>query len=310
MGRTAIASDERVAALRRFNRFYTQRIGVLREDHLGSGFSLGEVRVLYELAHRRDPTAVELARDLNLDAGYLSRVLSSFERAGLLQRTTSGADRRRSLLSLTRRGRSALAHLERETARQVAALLGRLAPAEADRLLAAMGTIEELLGAPRGERAVLLRPHQAGDLGWVVERHGRIYGDEYGWDERFEALVAGVVAGFGKHHDPARERCWIAEVDGERAGAVFLVRRSKAVAQLRLLLVEPRVRGLGIGGRLVSECIRFARQAGYAKITLWTNSVLHAARRIYQRTGFELVHEAPHADFGTRLIGQTWGLKL
>jgi DNA-binding MarR family transcriptional regulator/N-acetylglutamate synthase-like GNAT family acetyltransferase len=303
--------EQRVAAVRRFNRFYTKQIGLLHEGYLESPFSLAEVRVLYELAHRDTPTAAELRRELGLDAGYLSRILRGFEKRGLIHRTPSEADGRQTLLSLTEKGRRAFAPLHTRSRDEIGALLSRLSPAEQHRALEAMHTIEQLLGAlPEPRAPYLLRPHQPGDMGWVVHRHGTLYAQEYGWDERFEALVAGVVAKFIEHHDPKRERCWIAEKDGEIVGSVFLVGRSKTVAQLRLLLVEPKARGLGIGARLVGECMRFARHAGYRKVTLWTNSVLRSARRIYQAAGFRLVREAPHRSFGADLVGETWDLPL
>jgi DNA-binding MarR family transcriptional regulator/N-acetylglutamate synthase-like GNAT family acetyltransferase len=305
------AFAQRVAAVRRFNRFYTQRIGVLHEGLLGSPFSLAEGRVLYELAHRERPTAKELGRDLGLDPGYLSRILRGFERRRLVARTRSEADGRQSLLSLTRRGQDAFAPLHARSRDEIGALLGALSPVDQERLIQAMRTIEELLGAgPEPRAPYLLRPHQPGDMGWVVHRHGVVYAREYGFDEHFEALVAGIVARFVERFDARRERCWIAEKDGEIVGSVFLVRHSKLVAQLRLLLVEPKARGLGIGARLVGECVRFARQAGYRKVTLWTNSILVAARRLYEAAGFRLVASERHRSFGRDLVGETWKLPL
>jgi DNA-binding MarR family transcriptional regulator/GNAT superfamily N-acetyltransferase len=309
MAETSIA--QRVAAVRRFNRFYTKQIGLLHEGYLESPFSLAEVRVLYELAHRDTPTAAELGRELGLDAGYLSRILRGFAKRGLIHRAPSKADGRQTLLSLTEKGQRAFARLHTRSRDEIGTLLGRLSPAEQHRVLQAMHTIEHLLSdSPEPRAPYLLRPHQPGDMGWVVHRHGTLYAQEYGWDERFEALVAGIVAKFIEHEDPKRERCWIAEKDGEIAGSVFLVRHAKTVAQLRLLLVEPKARGLGIGARLVDECVRFARHAGYRKITLWTNSVLRSARRLYQAAGFRLVHEASHRSFGADLVGETWDLPL
>ena len=303
--------DQLVEAIRRFNRFYTKQIGVLHEGLLGSQFSLTEVRVLYELAHREIPTATALAKELDLDPGYLSRILRRFETRRLVGKRASTTDGRQSLLSLTPRGRKVFAPLNARSHREVAAMLGPLSATEQRHLLSAMETIERLLGdRPTPQVPYLLRPHQPGDMGWVIHRHGVLYAQEYGWDERFEALVAEIAARFIQHFDPQRERCWIAERAGEIVGSVFLVKKSKTVAQLRLLLVEPAARGLGIGGRLVDECIRFSRQARYRKIVLWTNSVLHAARHIYEETGFRLVHEEPHHSFGHDLIGETWELKL
>jgi DNA-binding MarR family transcriptional regulator/GNAT superfamily N-acetyltransferase len=312
-GAMAMGEDDsdRVGAVRRFNRFYTQRIGVLGEGYLKSPFSLAEVRVLYELAHREAPTASELSKGLGLDAGYLSRILRGLRRRGLVDKRPSEADGRRSLLSLTARGRDAFAALDAASRDEIAAMLAALSAAEQGRLVGALRTVEGLLG-PRPEQrpSFLLRPHRPGDMGWIVHRHGALYAEEYGWDERFEALVAEIVAGFIRHYDPKRERCWMAEADGEVVGSVFLVKQSATVAKLRLLLVEPKARGLGLGTRLVDECVRFARSAGYRKVVLWTNNVLHAARRIYEGAGFRLVREEPHDHFGRGLVGQTWELRL
>jgi DNA-binding MarR family transcriptional regulator/N-acetylglutamate synthase-like GNAT family acetyltransferase len=303
--------DQRVAAVRRFNRFYTLKIGALAEGHSNSPFSLAEARVLYELANRAQPTAGELARDLGLDAGYLSRILAGFEKRGQLRKEPSPTDGRQSLLVLTDAGRAAFAPLNEQTRRDIGAMLAPLPPAGQDKLVAAMGTIEQLLGArPEAKAPYLLRPHQPGDMGWVVSAHGALYAREYGWDQSFEALVAEIVAKFIRHFDPARERCWIAERDGETVGSVFLARKSHTVAKLRLLIVDPRARGLGIGQRLVEECIRFARQARYRKLTLWTNSILHAARHLYEQAGFKLVKSQPHRSFGQDLVGETWDLRL
>jgi DNA-binding MarR family transcriptional regulator/N-acetylglutamate synthase-like GNAT family acetyltransferase len=308
----AVMSEARVDAVRRFNRFYTQRIGILRPRLYGSQWSLAEVRVLYELAHAAEAmTATAIARSLGLDAGYLSRILRRFETRRLVGKRASTTDGRQSLLSLTPRGRKVFAPLNARSHREVAAMLGALSATEQRHLLSAMATIERLLGdRPAPQVPYLLRSHQPGDMGWIIHRHGALYAQEYGWDERFEALVAEIAAHFIQRLDPGCERCWIAERDGTIVGSVFLVKKSKTVAQLRLLLVEPMARGLGIGNRLVSECVRFARQAGYRKIVLWTNSVLHAARHIYEETGFRLVHQEPHHSFGHDLIGETWELKL
>jgi DNA-binding MarR family transcriptional regulator/GNAT superfamily N-acetyltransferase len=300
--------DRRVGVVRRFNRFWTSQIGVLREGYLESRFSLTEVRVLFELARCEETTASELGGELGLDAGYLSRLLGGFEKDGLIHKRPSEADGRRSLLRLTERGRETFAPLDARSRSDIGAMLGSLSVAEQDRLVGAMSTIEGLLTEPEG--TYLLRPHESGDMGWVVHRHGILYAGEYGWDERFEALVAQIVAKFIQEYDPILEHCWIAERDGENVGCVFLVRESEEIARLRLLLVEPQVRGLGIGSRLVEECVRFARRAGYRKIRLWTNDVLYAARHIYQGVGFRIVHEEPHHSFGHDLVGQTWELKL
>jgi DNA-binding MarR family transcriptional regulator/GNAT superfamily N-acetyltransferase len=304
-------TGEQVAAVRRFNRFYTQKIGALGEGLLGSPFSLAEARVLYELAHRDRPTAAELGRDLGLDAGYLSRILRGFRTRGLLARTPSASDGRQSHLALTRRGRAAFAPLDARSREEIGRMLARLSAGDRRRLVEAMGTVESLLGAPPDRRApYLLRPPRPGDMGWVVQRHGALYAQEYGWNEQFEAFVAGIVARFIERQDPRKERGWIAEKDGEAVGSVFLVKQSATVAKLRLLIVDPRARGLGIGERLVDECIAFARQAGYRRITLWTNSVLHAARRIYARAGFRLVRRERHESFGRALVGEYWELAL
>jgi DNA-binding MarR family transcriptional regulator/N-acetylglutamate synthase-like GNAT family acetyltransferase len=303
--------QQRVEAVRRFNRFYTKQIGVLHEKLLRSPFSLTEARVIYELAHHEQTTATELVNELGLDGGYVSRVLRTFEKRGLLAKQPSETDGRKSILQLAGKGQKAFATIDTRSRRQIEAVLKGLSTAGQNRLVEAMNTIAGLLGAqPEQKVPYLLRPHHPGDMGWVVHRHGVLYAEEYGWDERFEALVAGIVSNFIQRYDPKRERCWIAEREGKIVGSVFLVKKSKTTAKLRLLLVEPEVRGLGIGTRLVQECSRFARQAGYRKIVLWTNSVLHAARRIYQAAGYRLVREEPHHSFGHDLIGETWELKL
>jgi DNA-binding MarR family transcriptional regulator/GNAT superfamily N-acetyltransferase len=301
----------RVDAVRAFNRFYTRLIGLLRQGYLDSAFSLTEVRVLYELAHREQSTAGELARELDLDPGYLSRILRRFERDGLIERARSRADGRQTLLRLSGRGQTAFAPLDAAARDQIGGLLGRLPGPEQARVVAAMATIEGLLG-PRAEPRVpyLLRSHRAGDMGWVVMRHGALYAQEYGYDAQFEALVAEIVARFLQHFEPRREACWIAEREGENVGSVFLVRDSDEVAKLRLFLVEPSARGLGIGSRLVEECVRFARAAGYRAIRLWTQSELLAARRVYARAGFTRVDEEPHHSFGHDLVAETWELDL
>jgi DNA-binding MarR family transcriptional regulator/GNAT superfamily N-acetyltransferase len=299
--------EQRIAAVRRFTRFYTRSMGVLQEGLLDSPFSLTEARVLYELAHRDNPTATAIGGELGLDAGYLSRILKRFEAQGLLIRTPCDNDGRQSRLALTQAGRAAFAPLDRRSHDEVAAMLGGLGAGDRKRLVGAMVTIEELLGRGRPPApAYELRPHRPGDMGWVVHRHGALYAEEYGWDERFEALVAKVVAQFIDSFDPARERCWIAERDGAILGSVFLVRHSDEVAKLRLLYVEPGARGAGIGRRLVAECINFAKAAGYRRITLWTNSILHAARHLYEEAGFRLVASEPHHSFGHDLVGETW----
>jgi DNA-binding MarR family transcriptional regulator/N-acetylglutamate synthase-like GNAT family acetyltransferase len=309
--KASLATEQRVAAVRRFSRFYTRRIGVLQDHFLQSPFSLAEARVLYELAHRDKPTATELVGNLELDPGYLSRILRGFGERGLVVKARSTDDRRQSRLAITAKGRKAYAPLERRSHDDVADMLAALSPADQDRLVTAMATIEHLIGGGRPDRpAYALRPPRPGDMGWVVARHGALYAQEHGWGVRFEGLVAEIVARFIETCDPTRERCWIADVDGEPAGSVFLVKDSNKIARLRLLLVEPEARGVGIGARLIEECVRFARAAGYAKITLWTQSVLVGARRLYQRAGFKRVATERHAEFGIKLVGETWELSL
>ena len=303
--------NQQVEAVRRFNRFYTRQIGVLREGLLNSPFSLTEVRVLYELADRDKLTAADLGKDLGLDRGYLSRTLQSFEQRGLIKKTRSQTDRRHVFLTLTNKGRKVFAPLNARAQKEVEEMLSNLSTSEQQDLIDAMHTIEHLLsGKPEPKVPYVLRSHHPGDMGWIVHRHGALYADEYGWDEDFEALVAEIVADFIKNFDPKQERCWIAERNREIVGSVFLVKKSKTVAQLRLLLVEPKARGLGIGRRLVDECVRFARQKNYRKITLWTNSVLDAARHLYEEAGFVLVEEKPHHSYGQDLVGQNWELVL
>jgi DNA-binding MarR family transcriptional regulator/GNAT superfamily N-acetyltransferase len=302
-----------IEAVRRFSRFYTRKIGILQQGAYDSPFSLTQVRVLYELAHHNQSTAAGLCADLGLDPGYLSRILSDFEERGFLRKSRSETDGRQTLLSLSARGRKAFAPLDERSAAEVAAMLRPLSSEAQKTLVDSAQTIERLLGdsAPAKEKVpYILRTHQPGDMGWVVHRHGVLYSQEYGYDEQFEALVASIVAKFIQHFDPRRERCWIAEKDGENVGSIFLVRKSKTVAKLRLLLIEPSARGLGIGARLVSECVRFARQAGYRKITLWTQSDLYAARHLYQQAGFRLVHKERHQSFGRDLVAETWDLDL
>ena len=308
-----------VEGVRRFNRFYTRRIHILDEAHLKSDFSLAAVRVLYELAHRDTASAAELARELDLDAGYLSRILRDLARRHLVTRQRADDDARRSLLRLTARGRARYAVLDSRASDDIAAILDPLPQASRRRLVASMDAIGSILAdtsaageATRSAAPYLLRTHRPGDVGWIVWRHGVVYADEYGFDGRFETLVARVAADFLANFDAARERCWIAERDGENVGSVMVVKHPErpGVAKLRLLLVESSARGLGIGQRLVDECIRFSRQSGYHTLTLWTNSVLVSARRIYEAAGFTLVHEAPHDEFGHGLIGQTWELTL
>ncbi len=303
--------DREVAAVRHFTRFYTQHMGVLDRKLLRSPFSLSEARVLYEIAQREETSAAALGTLLKLDAGYLSRLLSGLARRGLIEKRPSGSDGRRRDLCLTPPGQAAFSALNARSHARTAAMLESLSVPERERLAAAMGTIENLLGARPPPRApYMLRPHRPGDMGWIVQSHARLYSDEYAWDETFEALVADIAGKFLRDFDPARERCWIAERGGENVGSVLLVKQDDSTARIRLLLVDPKARGLGIGHRLVEEALAFARRTGYGKVTLWTNDNLYAALRIYRAAGFHLVEEQPHRSFGKDLVGQTWELVL
>jgi DNA-binding MarR family transcriptional regulator/GNAT superfamily N-acetyltransferase len=298
-----------VAAVREFSRFYTNVIGVLREGLLDTPYTLTESRVIYELAQRESTEVAELRRTLDVDPGYMSRILSAFEVDGLVTRSRSERDGRRQVITLTRRGRAAFATLNARSAGAIRQLLAPLPAEDRARLVESLGIARHLLGDEL-QGTVTLRPPTSGDYGWVVERHGALYRAEYGWDESFEALVASIVGDFAQAHEPERERAWIAELAGVRVGCVFCVRKSGDVAQLRILLVEPAARGHGVGTRLVDACIEFARAAGYRELVLWTNDVLRAARRIYERAGFRLVEEGRHHSFGHDLIEQTWSLEL
>jgi DNA-binding MarR family transcriptional regulator/GNAT superfamily N-acetyltransferase len=301
---------DRVAAVRAFNRFYTARIGVLRDGLLRTPHSLTEARVLYELGQREVTEVADLRRELDIDAGFLSRLLARLQRNGLVARERSDHDARRQHVCLTDEGRAAFAELDRRSADEIASVLDALSEEDQTRLVASMGAVRDVLTHAPPTAGFVLRSPRPGDLGWIVQRHGALYAQQYGWDESFEALVAQIVAEYARDHDPRREAAWIAEVDGEPAGCVLCVRREEDVAQLRLLLVDPRARGRGIGGRLIEECLRFAQRAGYTHITLWTNDVLHEARRLYERSGFELVESAPHHSFGHDLVEQTWARPL
>jgi DNA-binding MarR family transcriptional regulator/GNAT superfamily N-acetyltransferase len=315
MPATSLLSSRAIQEVRHFNRFYTKQIGLLQDRMLSSPFSLTEVRLLYEIAHRQKTTASDLAEELGLDAGYLSRLLGKLEHQGLLHRKRSASDGRQSFLSLSRKGQSAFRPLESRSNQQVAAMLSRLTSTQQGQLLSAMRVIEGRLGDASVEHSdktpYLLRTHQPGDMGWVVHRHGDLYWREYRYDERFEALVAMIVSDFIERFDPRRERCWIAEKDGEIVGTVFLVKKSKTICKLRLLLVEPAARGLGIGRRLVAECVRFGREAGYKKMILWTQSELGAARHLYKDAGFLIASRQRHNNWGrSNLISEVWELKL
>ncbi|HEX8742101.1 MAG TPA: helix-turn-helix domain-containing GNAT family N-acetyltransferase [Thermoleophilaceae bacterium] len=305
-----MAIDEQVAAVRAFNRFYTNVAGLLREGLLGTDLTLTEARLVFDLAQREQTEVADLRRTLGLDAGYLSRLIGRLEQRGLLRRARSEADARRQVLSLTVRGRRRFEQLDARSAREVRTLLAPLGEADRRRLVGAMDAIRAVLEPPDRPRSFVIRPPRPGDYGWIVQFHAATYSDEYGFDVRFEALIAEIVSGFARDHDPEREACWIAEVDGAPAGSVFCMRKSDRVAQLRLLCVDPRARGLGIGTRLVDECLSFARRAGYRRVTLWTQDVLRDARRIYDRAGFTLVDEQPHEDFGPRVVGQNLSLEL
>jgi DNA-binding MarR family transcriptional regulator/GNAT superfamily N-acetyltransferase len=302
--------DQQVGAIRAFNRFYTRKIGVL-DGMASSPFSLAEARVLYELAHRQRPTATDLRKELGLDAGYMSRILGDFERRKLVRREPSKTDERQSFLSLTHKGRKAFVPLDERSNRDIGAMLEKLSPRQRQQVVDAVRMVHGLLGE-RAETKTpyLLRPHQPGDMGWIVHRQAILYVEEYGWDGTYEALAADIVARFIRNFDPAWERAWVAEKDGERVGAVLVAKESEQIARLRLLHVEREARGLGIGKRLVEECIRFARQAGYQTMTLWTQSILRAARDIYKKAGFQVVHQEPHRSFGKDLTAETWELNL
>lgn len=302
-----------VSAFRGFNRFYTRLIGLLDEELVKSGFSLTEARVLFELSAYPDRGASDIASELHLDPGYLSRILRKLEDAGLLDRTSSSEDARQIVLRLTRKGKSAFADLNRRSSAQASEMLERLTPINHAALIRSMSEIENILAEPQKKGALfVLRPHRPGDMGWVVQRQSILYVEEYGWNGEYEALASRIVADFIDHFDSARERCWIAERHSEPLGSIFLVRHPEheGVAKLRLLHVERAARGMGLGKALVNECLQFARSAGYGKVTLWTQSILHAAHKIYQEAGFKLVLEEPHHSFGKDLIGQTWELEL
>jgi DNA-binding MarR family transcriptional regulator/GNAT superfamily N-acetyltransferase len=301
--------EEREWALRRFNRFWTAKIGVLQAGLLDTPYSLTEARVIFELAQSDATDLADLRRRLELDAGYLSRILARFRTDAVVDTRVSSEDGRRQVVSLTPKGREVFSDLDQRSSREVRSILEPLSAEDQQRLVAAMATIEDVFSSVPAE-PYMIRQLLPGDLGWVVQRHGVVYSEEYGWDQTFEALVARIVADYVDNHDPRRETAWIAEVDGDPVGCVFCVHRDDETAQLRILLVDPKGRGLGIGSRLVTECIRFARRVGYRKMMLWTNDVLVAARRIYEAAGFELISEGPHHSFGHDLVEQVWELDL
>jgi len=313
-GATVQNEQARIAAVRRFNRYYTRQIGVLRKTFLDSPYSLGEARVLYEIASCGAPMARDISRSLDLDPGYLSRVLRNFEKRGLIRKRTSAKDGRQSHLTLTPRGRKSFTPLDARSQRATAAMLAKLAPADQARLIAAMTTIETLLEGQiqnlAHQRQYILRPPRPGDFGWIVKRNAELYAQDYGWLEPFEGVCAQIVADFVNKYDESRERGWIAEIDGQNVGAVMLANDGDGVARFRLLFVEPKARGLGVGARLVDEAIRFARGAGYRKITLWTHSVLTAARHIYQSAGFKLMRSEEHQSWGQPVVSEHWDLEL
>lgn len=308
-----ISFKERINAVRHFNRFMTRQIGALREGLLHSPYSLTESRILFEIATNEDPAASSLAQELGLDAGYLSRILARFEEKGLIKKERSAKDARQRILKLTPEGEKAFSKLNERSYNEIAELLGKLSESEQQQLINAMKTVEGLISKNESLKfsgPYFLRQHEPGDMGWVVHKHGLLYSQEYGWDERFEALVSQIAADFINNYNPKRERCWIAEMNGEIVGSIFVVEGSEDTAKLRLLIVDPKARGLGLGSQLVEECINFSKQAGYKKLVLWTNSVLKEARLIYQKKGFQLVKEEKHHSFGHDLVGETWELLL
>lgn len=303
--------QEHINTVRQFNRFFTRQIGVLREGLLHSPYSLTEARIIFELANRDNLTASDLGKELGLDAGYLSRMLNKFAQQNLIEKKPSDSDGRQRLINLTAEGREAFSLLDNRSNDEISEMLDELSESDRIRLIDAMQTIEGILGhGLKYAEPFYLRPHEAGDMGWVIQLHGALYKQEYNWGESFEALVAQICADFINNYDPQKERCWIAEMQGERVGSIFCVKKDDEVAKLRLLLVDPKARGWGLGTRLVEECIRFARRSGYQKLTLWTNDVLVEARHIYEKKGFELIEEEAHHSFGQDLIGQNWNLML
>jgi DNA-binding MarR family transcriptional regulator/N-acetylglutamate synthase-like GNAT family acetyltransferase len=305
-------SQHRIAAVRSFNRFYTRQIGVLRKTYLDSSYSLGEMRVLYEIEHQGARTATDIARALDLDAGYLSRVLRNFEKIGFITRKPGADDARQSQLALTARGAKTFAPFERRSQQQVNAMIGKLGASDQARLVAAMETIETLLaGEAKAKPDYILRAPKHGDFGWIVARHAELYAQEYGWTDPFEGLCAQIVADFVNKYDATWERCWIAEMNGENVGCVMLVKDDvPGVARIRLLIVDPKARGLGLGQRLTDKCVKFAREADYKKITLWTHSILKAARHVYEKAGFKLMRSEKHKSWGKPVVSEHWDMNL
>jgi len=303
-------THSRTEAVRRFNRFYTRRIGALQPGFLGSPFPLPQARVLYELGRRGECTASELGADLDLDLGYLSRLLQDLKRQQLVQGEASKHDARQTRLSLTPKGRKAFGALDEGSRRAMGEMLAPLPAAHRQKLVRAMQTVQTVLEPQTAKARLTLRAHRPGDMGWVIQCHGAVYEQEYGWGVRFEALVAEIAAKFIQNFDPKRERCWIAEMDGAPVGSVFVVKESASIAKLRLLIVEPQARGRGLGKRLVAECVAFARRSRYKKLVLWTQSNLLAARAIYASLGFKKVKSTPHREFGVPLVGEYWELVL
>ncbi len=306
-------STDYIARIRHFNRFYTRLIGLITGQYMDSPFTLTEARVIYELANQTEPTATTINTELRLDAGYLSRILNSFSKIGLITKTASPDDARVSILTLTDEGRQAYEDLNSHSQSGIQSLLEPLSQGDQTRVVTAMRTIESLLNSTNPENpasTLFIRPPVPGDMGWVVKRHAELYAQEYGWDEKFEGLVAGIVSDFVKNFDPARERCWIAEQDGENVGCIFLVKLDSETAKLRMLLVDPKTRGMGLGGKLVDECVQQARRFGYKKMVLWTNSILHSAIHLYVKAGFRKVSEEPQHAYGHDLVFENWEMDL
>lgn len=306
-----VVLKEHIHDFRQFNRFFTRQIGVLQKDLLHSSYSLTEARIIFELAHKRNLTASDLGNALGLDSGYLSRILYKFEKQGLIEKIRSDNDGRQRLINLTSKGQTVFSSLDHRSNGEISEMLGKLNETSRTRLIDAMHTIEDIFNHSfKYAKPFYLRHHEPGDMGWIIRQHGLLYHQEYNWDVSFEALVAQICADFIHHYDHQKERCWVAQMHNELVGSIFCVKVSKEVAKLRLLLVSPKARGLGLGTRLVKECIRFAKHSGYEKLTLWTNDILVAARKIYEKNGFTLVEEERHHSFGHDLVGQNWDLML